>query len=281
MVGKSLKSIFAKVSHNRVFMVSAGFLLIIALLSVFAPLLSSYDYHTQDLDSTFLPPFTGGHVFGTDELGRDLFVRVWEGGKVSLMVGICAVLLQASIGVFYGGLAGMAGGIVDEGLMRFADMVYSVPYLIIVMLLTMAFGSSEYTLILALAAADWTGMARLVRSESLRIKEMEYVQAARLMGAGNGYILRKHILPNCMGRVVTYMMFSVPAAIFAEGFLSFVGLGIKLPRASWGSLASDGYRYMTSYPWLALIPVVFIGLTMLAFNIAGDALEGQKSTQKY
>lgn len=253
-------------------LISLLFLVLVAVLSFIIPKVSSFDYYSHDLDGKFLPPFKGGHLFGTDEFGRDLFVRVWYGARISLTIGIFAALTQTIIGVIYGGLAGISGGLTDEIMMRIADIFYSVPNLIVVILITVVMGSSEFSIILALSITEWTGMARVVRGQTLLLREMEFIHAARALGAGEKHIFIKHILPNSVGPILVNLMLSIPSAIFAESFLSFLGLGVKLPKASWGTLANDGYRYITSYPWLLLIPLGFIALTMISFNILGDSL---------
>jgi oligopeptide transport system permease protein len=176
------------------------------------------------------------------------------------------------IGVLYGGIAGSIGGVTDEILMRIADIIYSIPYLIIVILLTVVMGNNEFTLILALAVSDWTGMARIVRAQAFQLKNMEFVQYAKALGGSYFRVLFKHILPNCTGTITVGVMFSIPAAVFAEAFLSFIGLGVRIPKASLGTLASDGYRYMDSHPWLFWIPVAVIIMIMLLFNIIGDRI---------
>lgn len=269
-----LKGACTSVIKNKTVLAATAFLVVMTGLSMIIPAFSPYQYSYQDLNHTFLPPLSGGHIFGTDEFGRDLFTRVWMGVGISITIGFCAAFLQAVIGTVYGGFSGMMGGTVDEVMMRFADVVYSVPYLMIVILLTMIFGSGEFTLILALAVADWTGVARIVRVKTMQLKEMEFVQASKVLGAGKMHILLIHILPNCIGSILVSMMFSIPAAIFTEAFLSFMGLGVRIPKASLGTLISDGYAHVVLYPWLLMIPLVVITVAMLAFHILGDALQG-------
>ncbi len=261
--------------HNKVAVVSALFLIMAATFSIFIPIFSSYNYFAQDLNNTLLPPLSKGHIFGTDVFGRDVLIRVCEGGRISLLIGVSAAVLQSFIGVIYGGLAGSFGGWIDEIMMRIADMVYSIPGLLLAIILAALTGRNMITLILVLSVADWTVMARVVRVQALRLKESEYVQVARILGSGKMRILRKHILPNSYGPIMVNMLFSIPAAIFGEGFLSFIGLGVQIPKASWGSLVNDGYRYVFSYPWLMMIPLFFIAATILAFNVVGDAIAGR------
>ena len=267
------------VSSDKTVAISAVFLSLIVLLCVLVPILSPYDHYSHNLDGTFLPPLSEGHIFGTDEFGRDLFVRVWEGARISLFIGFFAAVILTIIGVLYGGISGILGGIADELMMRFVDVVYSIPNLIVVILITLMLGSNAFTIIFALSVTEWIGAARVVRGQTLLLREMEFVQAARVLGAGRIHILLKHVLPNSAGPVMVNLMQSIPGAIFAESFLSFLGMGVKLPKASWGTLASDGYRYINTYPWLLLIPICFIGLTMIALNILGDAAKNLLETR--
>lgn len=275
------KKVFQKIKGNKAAAVSMTFLLLVAFFSIVVPVLSPFDYLSHDLDSRFLPPFTRGHLFGTDEFGRDLFVRVWEGARISLAIGIFAALAQTLIGVVYGGISGICGGLADEILMRTADVVYSIPNLIIVILLTVIMGSSEFSIILALSITEWTGMARVVRGQTLLLREMEFISAAKVLGAGKKDILIRHIIPNSRGPILVNLMLSIPGAIFAESFLSFLGLGVALPKASWGTLASDGYRYISSYPWLLFIPLAIICSTMVSLNVLADSLSSMGKVKAY
>jgi len=259
--------------HNRIAMTALSFLALISVVSFIWPLLSEYNYYAHDLDNTFLPPFSGKRFFGTDNFGRDLLVRICEGAKISLKIGVLAALIQTLTGVIYGCLAGIYGGIVDEIMMRIVDVFHSIPNLIIVILLAAFMGRSEMTIIIALSITDWTAMARIMRGQTLLVKEMEYVQSAKVLGVGKLRIITRHIIPNSMGPIIVNMMLSIPAAIFAEAFLSFLGLGIEIPKASWGTLASEGFVYASSYPWLVAIPLGFIAITMICFYILGDTIK--------
>lgn len=268
-----IRAMWQTVKGNKVISLFAAILLLIVALSVAGPFLVIYSYSDQNLNTALLPAFSEGHLLGTDEFGADFFVRILYGIGISLKIGVCAALLQTVIGVVYGGIAGSAGGMIDEIMMRLVDIIYSVPYLIIVILLSVVMGSSEWTLILALAISDWTGMAKIVRVKTLQIKSMEFIRSAKVLGASRTRILMKHIIPNCTGVIIVGMMFSIPAAIFSEAFLSYIGLGVRIPRASLGSLASDGYKFMESHPQLFFIPVAVITLIILSFNILGDAVK--------
>jgi len=269
IIGKVAKVVI----HNRIALIALLFLVLVFFISVIFPLVSDYSYYEHDLDNSFLPPFNRNHLFGTDNFGRDLLVRICEGAKISFKIGITAALIQTIIGIVYGCFAGIYGGLADEVMMRLADMIHSIPNLIIVILLTVFLGRSERTIIIALSITDWTGMARIMRGQTLLLKEMEYVQSAKVLGVSNLRIISRHIIPNSMGPIIVNMMMSIPAAIFAEAYLSFLGLGIEIPKASWGTLASEGFVYVSSYPWLAIIPLSFIAVAMICFYILGDTIK--------
>jgi oligopeptide transport system permease protein len=269
MAGRIIRTIL----HNRIAVVALFFLGLVFVVSITWPFASEYNYYAHDLNNTFLPPFKGKHFFGTDNFGRDVFVRVCEGAKISLTIGIAATLIQTVIGIVYGCVAGIFGGVVDEVLMRIVDMIHSIPNLIIAILLTVFLGRSELTIIIALSITEWTGMARIMRGQTLLLREMEFVQSAKVLGIGNFQIIFKHIIPNCSGPILVNLMLSIPAAIFSEAFLSFLGLGIDVPKASWGTLANEGFVYISSYPWLILVPLSFIAVTMISFYMLGDAIK--------
>jgi oligopeptide transport system permease protein len=210
--------------------------------------------------------------FGTDELGRDIFTRVWLGARISLFVGISAASIDLVLGVIYGSIAGMWGGKIDEILMRFVDVLYSIPYLLIVILLTVFMHPSLLTIILALSITGWIPMARIVRGQIMLLKELDYAQAAIAIGASKWRLLFRHLLPNTLGPIITTMTFTIPIAIFAEAFLSFIGLGVQAPIASWGTMANDGLSALRFYPWRLFFPAFFISLTMFCFNLIGDGI---------
>jgi oligopeptide transport system permease protein len=214
----------------------------------------------------------GPFWFGTDELGRDLFVRCCWGLRISLLVGITASLLDLVIGVLFGSIAALAGGRVEESMMRLADILHAIPYLLIVILLMVILGPGLTSLILALALTGWISMARIVRGQVLQLKQQDYVTAAISLGASPGWILRKHLIPNAMGPILVTLTLTIPAAIFAEAFLSFLGLGVQAPIASLGAMASDGLAALRYYPWRLFFPAFFLTLVMLSFNVMGDGL---------
>lgn len=250
-------------------------LAIIGLLIILAfagPYFTSYSYSEQNLLDADLPP-NGDHWFGTDDLGRDMFARTWVGARISLFIGIAAAFIDLLIGVIYGAIAGYAGGKTEEIMMRIADTLYGLPHLLVTILLMVALKPGLLTIIIAMTATGWIGMARLVRGQVLQLKEMEYVIAAKALGAGFPRILFKHLIPNTMGPIIVAMTLTIPGAIFSEATLSFLGLGVPVPLASWGTMTSDGLvSILTGQSWRIFFPAFMISLTMFAFNVLGDGL---------
>ena len=212
------------------------------------------------------------HIFGTDNLGRDLFVRAFEGGRVSLMIAFSAVFVNLIIGMIYGGISGYFGGMVDNIMMRIVEVVNGIPYLIVVVLLMMVLPPGIFTMVIAYATVGWTGMARLVRGQCLSLKNQEFVVAAEAMGATASRIIGKHLLPNALSVIIINVTLAVPSAIFTEAFLSYIGMGVPVPQPSWGMLAQEGASVFQLYPHQLLIPAIAISLTMLSFNLLGDGL---------
>lgn len=249
-------------------------LIVIALLFLFAafgPLLSPYAYSDQSLLDTDLPP-SAEHWFGTDGLGRDLFVRVGYGARISLAVGIAASLITLGFGVIYGGIAGLMGGRVDNLMMRIVDILYGIPSLLYIILLMVLLKPGLMNILIAIGLVYWLDMARIVRGQILSLREQEFVLAGRTMGARVGRILFRHLIPNAIGAIIVTATISIPKAIFTEAFLSFIGLGVQAPMASWGVLAADGLQSIRSYPWELFFPAAAISVAMLAFNFLGDGL---------
>jgi oligopeptide transport system permease protein len=246
-------------------------LIFLLIMAVIGPWLTPYTYYETHLHLKNLPP-SSQFWFGTDELGRDLFTRVWWGARISLFVGIVASLIDLVIGVFYGALTGSIGGKVDELMMRICDVLYSIPYLLVVILLMVIIGSGITTIIIALTMTGWISMARIVRGQILQIKQLDFVKAAEIAGATRFRILWRHLIPNSMGPIIITLTLTIPTAIFAEAFLSFLGLGVQAPIASWGTMANDGLPALRYYPWRLFFPAAFISLTMLSFNLLGDGL---------
>jgi oligopeptide transport system permease protein len=241
----------------------AGFftLCFLMLMAIVGPWLTPYTYYETHLPLKNQPP-SSQFWFGTDELGRDMFTRVWWGARISLFVGISAATVDLILGVLFGSFSGWKGGKTDEVLMRLADILYSIPYLLVVILLMVTIGSGLFSIVLALTLTGWIPMARIVRGQILQLKELDYAEAAYALGASSPRILFRHLLPNTMGPIITTMTFTIPTAIFAEAFLSFLGLGIQAPIASWGTMASDGLPALSYYPWRLFFPATFISLTM-------------------
>ena len=267
-----------RLSKNKAAMVCLGFLSIIILLAVIVPLLSPYTISEQHYEHTnasmgFKDAVDGHfHLFGTDTLGRDIFTRIWSGARISLFIAFTAVFANFIIGFIYGGISGYMGGAVDNVLMRIIEIINGIPYLLIVILLMMVLPQGIWTIVIAYALVGWTGMARLVRGQIMSLKQQDYVVAAKVMGAKPSRIIGKHLLPNTLSIVIVNITLAIPSAIFTEAFLSYIGLGVRVPLASWGTLANDGSRVFQMYPSQLIIPAICISLTMLSFNLLGDGL---------
>ncbi|AIQ75952.1 MULTISPECIES: ABC transporter permease [Paenibacillus] len=265
------KDSWQRLRQNKMAMTALGILGLIVLAAIFAPFISKYNYYSNDLMSTNKPP-SSDHWFGTDDLGRDIFVRTWYGARISLIVGLAAAAIDLFIGVIYGGIMGFFGGRVDNIMNKFSEILYSIPYLLVVILLLVVLEPSLGTIILALTITGWITMSWIVRGEIMQLKNREFVLASRSMGAGSARLLFKHLLPNAVGPIIVTITLSVPNAIFAEAFLSFLGLGVQAPVASLGSMINDSLTGWLYYPWRFLFPAILISLTMLSFNIFGDGL---------
>jgi oligopeptide transport system permease protein len=241
------------------------------VLCVAGPWFSPYSPNDQDLELRAVPP-NAAHWLGTDPLGRDLATRILHGGRISLLVGVLATAVAALIGVGYGLVAGLSGRRTDALMMRAVDVLYAFPFITFVILLVVIFGRQFVLIFVAIGAVEWLTMARVVRGQVLSLKKLEYVQAARAAGAGFGRILFRHMLPNVMGPVIIYASLTVPGVMLLEATLSFLGLGIQPPDASWGVLISEGAASLAVYPWMLIGPSVFFTLTLLALNLLGDGL---------
>jgi len=265
------RNAWIQLKENRLAMISLILLVIIAIMAIIAPQLTPYDYMTNDLSLTNNAP-DSEHWFGTDSLGRDMFQRTWMGTSISLQVGLYAALVDLVIGVIIGGIMGYYGGLVDEVLNRVCEVMYSIPSMLVVILLIVVLEPSMLTIVLALSVTGWINMAWIVRGQVMQLKNQEYVLAARTLGASTKRIMFRHLIPNAIGPIIVTLTMTVPSAIFAEAFLSFLGLGVQSPAASLGTLINDALKAMTVYPWRMLFPAVLISLTMLCFNIFGDGL---------
>ena len=260
-----------RLRQNKLAVFGACTLLVVALACCLGPLLSPYGYEDQDLANIYRPP-SAHHWLGTDELGRDLLVRMLYGGRVSLAVGLCATVVALVIGVTYGAVAGFIGGKRDAAMMRAVDILYSLPFTIFVILLMTFFGRNIYLLFIAIGAVEWLTMARIVRAEVMAVKRMEFVEAAQALGFGRRRILFRHILPNVLGPIIVYTTLTIPSVMLLEAFLSFLGLGVQPPMSSWGVLIKDGAEKMEEFPWLLLFPGTVFSLTLFSLNFLGDGL---------
>jgi oligopeptide transport system permease protein len=272
--GRSLwHDAFLRLRHNHAAMVSCIVLGVIVLAALVIPFISPYDYHTPEWTLLDLPPtLQGGHIFGTDDLGRDMLVRVMWGCRISLMIGIVASIVSVLIGVFWGATAGFAGGLTDSLMMRLVDVLYSVPFIPFVIVLVVLFGRNLFLIFVAIGAVSWLDIARIVRGQTLSLRNKEFVEAARASGVGPAGIIVRHLIPNLLGIVTIYATLTVPAVILFEAFLSFLGLGVQAPMTSLGVLVSDGASALQSYPYLLIIPAVFLALIVYCLNFIGDGL---------
>lgn len=257
--------------QNRAAVLGMVLLVIIIVMSFVGPLIGGYAYDAVDMAAANQEP-SASHWFGTDELGRDMWSRVWTGGRVSIIIGIIAAVLQGTIGIVIGSIAGFVGGKVDDLIMRLVEFLNAFPYLVWVTLLMMVTGAGIFPMILALTLTGWLSMARLVRGQILALKNEDYVLAATALGSEGKRIVFKHMIPNMMGVIIVNMTFAIPGAIFSEAFLSFIGIGIKSPQTSWGLLVSMGMKQIYSYPLRLLIPCICISITMLSLQLIGDGL---------
>jgi oligopeptide transport system permease protein len=263
----------ARITRNRVAVVAASVILLLAVLAVSGPVFSPYTYDALDWQHLAAAPFTTAHWLGTDRLGRDLLVRTLCGVRISLLISLVATAISLAIGVTWGAVAGYVGGRTDELMMRFVDVLYSLPYLFIVIILTTVFPRGSLpVLFCAIGAVGWLTTARIVRGQTLALKRREFIEAARAGGLGTAAILLRHIIPNLIGPVVVYATLTIPQMILFESFLSFLGLGVQEPLASLGSLINDGTQEMQSAPWMLLVPAGFLVVLLMCFNIVGDAL---------
>ena len=259
--------------QNKAALFSFVIMMIMVVLVIVGPLLSPFAIDQTDwYQLSAKPSLTSGHIFGTDDLGRDLFVRVMHGGRISLMVGLVATLVSVFIGVSYGATSGYLGGKTDAIMMRIVDVLYAMPFLFFVILLMVFFGRSILLIFVAIGAVNWLDIARIVRGQTLNLKGKEFVEAARAGGTSTIKIVFKHIVPNLLGLVVVYVALTVPQVILVESFLSFLGLGVQEPMTSWGALVNQGAKQMETSPWMLVFPGTFLATTLFCFNFIGDGL---------
>lgn len=266
-----MRAAWRRLMRNRLNAWALGFLAVLVLLCGIGPELSPYDQSLQNLELKATNPSLA-HWLGTDPLGRDMLTRILHGGRVSLEVGLLATAVAAIIGVFYGMVSGLAGGRTDAAMMRIVDILYAFPFINFVILLMAIVGREFWLIFVAIGAVEWLTMARVVRGQVLALKNLEFIIAARASGAGFWHIVWRHLLPNVMGPIIIYASLTVPGVMLLEAALSFLGLGIQPPDASWGVLIQEGARSMESYPWLLLYPGIFFSTTLLALNLLGDGL---------
>lgn len=260
-----------RLRRHRLALIACGVLALVMLASLLIPLLSPFDYATPNWDELYQAPGLG-HLFGTDALGRDLLVRVMWGCRVSLLVGFAASLVSVLIGVIWGATAGYAGGGTDTLMMRVVDVLYTVPFIPLVIVLTVLFGRNFFLVFVAIGAVSWLDIARIVRGQTLSLKNREFIEAARALGLSNAAMIARHLVPNLLGVVIIYATLTVPTVILFEAFLSFLGLGVHAPLASLGTLVSDGANHMQSNPYLLIIPALFLTLIICCFSYLGDGL---------
>ncbi|MFS0553978.1 ABC transporter permease [Brevibacillus sp. 179-C9.3 HS] len=268
-----------KLVRNKLAMVGFTLIILMVFMAIIGPHLVPYSYSDQSLLKAN-QEISGEHWFGTDELGRDMFSRTWYGARISLIIGISAALIDLVIGVTVGGIAGYMAGRgkkgdrIDTIIMRLIEVLYGLPYLLVVIMLMVVMEPGIITIIIALSATGWVGMARLVRGQILQLKNQEFIMAAQVLGAKFPRILLRHLIPNTIGVIIVNLTFTIPSAIFAESFLSFLGLGVQAPIASWGTMTNDALGVILTGDWWRLFfPALMISLTMFAFNVFGDGLQ--------
>lgn len=290
-----------RLRKNKGAVVSIFVLILLIAMAFVGPLVSGHEGDAQNLRHANLPPKIPGiehlgifdghgklgqetvdlyelkkvdeyYWFGTDGLGRDLFTRLWEGTQISLLIAFVAALIDMVIGVAYGGISGYFGGRVDDVMQRIVEILIGIPTLIVVILMILIMDPGILAIIIAISITGWIGMSRIVRAQILKYKGQEFVLASRTLGASDGRIITKHLLPNILGIVIINTMFTIPSAIFFEAFLSFIGIGLVPPDASLGTLINDGYKVMEFQPYVLLFPSLVISILMIAFNLIGDGL---------
>jgi oligopeptide transport system permease protein len=258
--------------RNKAAVASMIVLGLLVLCAVAGPFLVPYAYDEINKNDVWLAPLSGGHLIGSDALGRDMLARLFTGLGVSLAIGAVATTVSLVIGVAWGATAGYLGGVVDEVMMRIVDVLYSLPYIFFVIILMVVFGSNFILLFVAIGAVEWLTMARIVRGQTLSLKQKEFIEAARAAGLTRRAIIARHIVPNLLGPVVVYVTLTIPGVILAESFLSFLGLGVQPPMASLGTLISNGASDMELAPWLLIFPSITMVVTLMCFNFIGDGL---------
>jgi len=271
----------SRLKKNKASVVSFYFIVFVCLVALFAKYIAPYSFETQHIDNLLEGP-SSRFLLGTDALGRDVLSRIIYGARMSMAVGIFTAFISMVIGTIYGGISGWIGGRTDSIMMRFVDILISIPSLVLLILVKVVFDSVDFFenpelraltgMLLALSVVGWVTLARVVRGQVLQVKELTFIEAARALGSPGYKIMFKHVFPNILGPIIVLLTFQIPSNILIESFLSFIGLGLQPPYSSWGVLAADGWRSMRSFPHLILYPSIALGLTMLAFNLFGDGL---------
>lgn len=267
-----MQLVFRNFARNKVALISVLVIVLIALTAFLGPYFSHFNPNTPDPQNSNLTPGQNGHWFGTDNLGRDIFTRVAAGTGISLEVAFVAMIIDLIIGTTYGLISGYFGGKVDIAMQRITEVLSTIPMIIIVTLLVLVMKPGLTSIITAMMLVGWINMSRIVRAQVLKIKNEEYILAAKTMGMPNSKIIFSEVLPNAMGQIVTTFMFSIPNAIFLEAFLAFIGLGVPAPLSSLGTMINDGYTQAIVFPHMVIFPVLFLALIMLGFNIIADAI---------
>lgn len=260
-----------RLQENRLAVLGGAILIFVVLVSIIGPWFSPYSYEEQDLALKATGP-SAKHWFGTDPLGRDLLTRVLYGGRISLLVGITATSVSLLVGVLYGAIAGFAGGRLDRLMMRIVDILYALPFTILVIILMVFFGQNLILLFLAIGAVEWLTMARIVRSQVMSLREKEFIEAATILGFSHWRIVTRHLIPNALGPIIVYVTLTIPQVMLLEAFLSFLGLGVQPPMSSWGLLINQGVETMEEFPWLLIFPSLALSITLFSLNFLGDGL---------
>lgn len=266
------QDVWRRLRQNKAAMFSIVLIVLLVIMVIFGPMMTKYNFAEQNSQIRNVSP-NGEHWFGTDSAGRDIFTRVWIGGRVSLEIGLICAFIAMVVGVMYGSISGLAGGAVDTVMMRIVEILSSLPYLLIVVLVQLWRNRSDLgTILLALSMTSWTGTSRLVRGQVLSLKSQEYVLAARTLGVPQWKIILRHLVPNALPIVIVGVTFDIPGFIFAEAFLSYLGIGLMAPDVSWGIMASEAQQQFMFFPYQLFFPSLMIALTMLSFTLLGDGL---------
>ena len=265
------KKAFERLVSNKLSLFGGIYILLLIVLAIFTHIIAPYDYAYQDLNLGPSGP-SAAHLLGTDTLGRDLLTRMMYGSRISLMVGFLATMVALVIGVLWGTIAGFAGGRTDAIMMRIVDVLYGIPFIILIILLMVMFGRNLVLLFMAIGAVEWLTMSRIVRSQVMSLSQQEFVLSAEAMGVSKKDIISRHLIPNAIGPVIVYATLTVPQIMLLEAFLSFLGLGVQAPMSSWGLLIRDGAVSMEEYWWLLIFPSLAFSLTLFSLNFIGDGL---------